>query len=417
MAADLASRAAELDAADPLAFFRARFLISDPDLIYLDGNSLGRLPLAAARAVERTLNLEWGERLVRAWGEGWMDLPRRIGGKIAGLIGAAEDEVIVCDSTSVNLYKLAGAAVASQPARSKILTEAGNFHSDLYVLESCAGHFRRHLHIVDDDARVIDAIDEDTALVALSHVSYRSGAILEMAEINRLARERGALTLWDLSHSAGAIPVDLRADGVDLAVGCSYKYLNGGPGAPAFLYVRRELQERLLNPIQGWLGHARSFEFSPEFTPAAGIARFQIGTPPLLSLAAIEAGVDLLLEASMAAVRKKSVSLTQLLLDGFDRHLADRGFTLRSPRSAERRGSHISLGHPHAWQINQALIAEERLIPDYRAPATDETGVLRLGLAPLYNTHAEVAEAVSRIARVVDRGEFRNYSGAPIGVT
>src|SRR3990172_409658 len=308
--------ALQLDTQDPLAHFRDEFVIDDPNLIYLDGNSLGRMPKRAAERLRLVIDHEWGRRLIRGWGEGWFNAPQRIGGKIARLIGAQADEVIVADSTSVNLFKLIMAALAARPGRHTVVTEEINFPTDLYVLQGAikmAGAEYRLERLRSADgltiptAEVIAALNSDTALVTLTHTAFKSGYVYDMAAITAAAHHAGALALWDLCHSVGALPVDLDACNVDLAVGCTYKYLNGGPGAPAFIYVRRDLQEQLLSPIWGWFGQKGQFDMIPDYEPGPGLQRFLAGTPSLLSLAAVEPGVELLLEAGMDRLRAKSV--------------------------------------------------------------------------------------------------------------
>ncbi len=351
---------------------------------------------------------EWGHRLVRGWNEGWVDAPRRIGEKVGRLLGAGEGEVLVSDSTSVNLFKLAVAALRAREGRTAIVTDGLNFPSDLYVLHGVArllGGGRHVLVVAAHDGISVDpadlaaAVGKDTALVSLSHVSYRSGYLHDIQAVTEIAHAAGALVLWDLSHSAGVVPIDLEASGADLAVGCTYKYLNGGPGAPAFLYVRRALQAALENPITGWFGRATPFAFAPDFTPAAGVERFLVGTPPILSLAAAEAGIDLALEAGVEAARAKSVALGRFLERCWRTQLEPLGVTLRSPRDPERRGSHLSFGHPQALAIDRALIAAMDVIPDFRPP-----DVIRFGFAPLYNTFEDLFEGVDRFRRVLDRG-------------
>ena len=413
--------ARQLDAADPLASFRSRFVVDDPRLIYLDGNSLGRLPVAAVERVQEVVRAEWGSRLIRAWSEGWFELNSRIGDKIGRLVGAEPGEVRVADSTSVNLFKLATAALRAQMGRTRIVTDDLNFPSDLYILQAAieAAGARHRLEIVrspDGITMPVELmrtfIDEQTALVALSHTAFKSAYLHDMTAVNQLAHENGALVLWDLSHSAGAVPIELRHSGADLAVGCTYKYLCGGPGAPAFLYVRRELQERLENPISGWLGHADPFSFELDYTPAPGLQRFMTGSPPVVSTALIEPGVELLLEAGMEAVRAKSVAQTSFLLDFWESELQPLGYDLRSPRNPGRRGSHLALGHPEAWRICQALIADYHVIPDFRVPDN-----LRLGVAPLYNTFEELASAVEALKEIVQQRRFGKYSCDRMGVT
>jgi kynureninase len=416
-----AAYAAELDAADELAHFRAAFVDDEPELIYLDGNSLGRLPRAAAARAEELVRRQWGGRLIRGWNEGWFDAPERIGAKIAQLIGAAPDEVIVADSTSVNLFKLAVAALRAQGGRRRIISDTLNFPSDLYVLQGAAdllggGH---SLELVRSDDGIYGPaealagrLDDDVALLTLSHTTFKSGYTYDMAALSGAARAAGALSLWDLSHSVGSVPVDLTAAGADLAVGCCYKYLNGGPGAPAFLYVRRALQERLANPIAGWMGQRKLFAFDLAYRQAPGIRGFLSGTPSVVSLGLIEPGVDLLLEAGMARLRAKSERQSEYLIGLWEQLLAPLGFTLNSPREARWRGSHISLGHPQALGIDLALIRELGVLPDFRTPDN-----LRLGLAPIYTSYGDIHAAALRMARSVAEGRYAKYMAEAPTVT
>jgi kynureninase len=409
------------DARDPLARYRAAFVVDDADLLYLDGNSLGRLPKRTEALVARAVRAEWGGRLIRGWNDGWVDAPRRVGDKLGRLLGAAPGEIVVSDSTSVNLFKLAVAALKERGDRTGIVTDDLNFPSDLYVLDGAArllGGGRRLTAVAARDGISVDpsdlaaAIGEDTALVSLSHAAYRSGFLHDMKAVTDIAHGAGALVLWDVSHSAGVVPIDLEASGVDLAVGCTYKYLNGGPGAPAFLYVRRALQERLGNPIPGWFGRDDPFAFARDFVPAPGVERFLVGTPPVLSLAAAEPGIDLALEAGVGAAREKSVAMARFLEECWKAMLEPKGVSLRSPREPDRRGSHLSFGHPEALAIDRALIAEMNVIPDFRP-----TDVIRFGFAPLYNTFEDLFEGVDRLRRVLDEGLWRRHRGAGPGVT
>jgi kynureninase len=410
------------DAADPLAEFRKGFVIADPELTYLDGNSLGRLPAAASLRVREVVDAEWGEGLISSWNAGWMDLPARIAGKTAGLLGAAPEEVALADSTSVNLFKLALAALrAAPPDRADLVTDDLNFPSDHYILRSAldlAGRGGELKTVRSPDGISVPietlaaAIDARTALVSLSHTAFKSAYVYDMAAVNEIAHRRAVKVLWDLSHSAGALPVDLDGSGADLAVGCTYKYLNGGPGAPAFLYVRSELQEQFENPIRGWFGHADPFAFDLGYQPGAGIGRFLTGTPPILSVAAIEPGVDLLLEAGMDRVREKSVAQTEYLIRLWQQDLQPLGFRLNSPREAERRGSHVSLAHPEGYRINRALIEQLRVIPDFRLPDN-----IRFGVCPLYTTFEEIHRAAEACRRVVTERLYERYSPERQGVT
>jgi kynureninase len=410
-----------LDAADKLAPFRSEFDLSDPNLVYMDGNSLGRLPLRTVGQVEAIVRQEWGSRLIRSWGEGWYDAPVKIGEKIARLLGAASGQVIVSDSTSVNLFKLVLSALVLRPGRTKIITDDFNFPSDLYILQGCTQLTggQHTLQIIPSTDRIhpdleglFAAIDGDTALVTLSHVAFKSGYMYDAAELAHRAHAAGALVLWDLSHSVGSVPLALDEWDTDLAIGCTYKYLNGGPGAPAFLYVRTALQETARSPIWGWFGDSKPFSFDLDYAPADGIRRFLCGTPAALSMLAIEPGVDLLLEAGMERLRQKSIALSSCLIDLFDAGLTPLGFELGSPRSPEQRGSHISIRHPEGYRINRALIEEMNLLPDFREPDN-----IRLGLAPLYTSFEDVYEAVERIRQVVLEKRYLHFPPAKLAVT
>jgi kynureninase len=393
-----------LDAADPLRGFRDRFVDEQPDRLYLDGNSLGRLPHATHDRLA-ALVTEWGERLVSGWPD-WIDAPARVGDLLAQhVLGARTGEVIVADSTTVNLFKLGSAILDVRPGA--IVTDRGNFPTDRYVLEGLAARHGRELRLVETPS---DAVAETgTALVVLSHVDYRTAAV---ADIGALTAATEADVVWDLSHSAGALPVGLREAGAQLAVGCTYKYLNGGPGAPAFLYVAEERQAELRSPIWGWFGQRDQFAMERDYDPADGVARFQAGTPPILALAAVEEGVKLAAEAGLGALRAKSIALTEQIVALHDEWLAPLGFSLGSPRDPAVRGSHVSLRHPQAWPINVALIERAGVIPDFRGPNS-----IRLGVAPLYTGHADVWDALDRLRRVVERGEHLLVDAAPGRVT
>ena len=370
------------DAADPLRHYRDRFALPER-VIYLDGNSLGPLPRATAPALADMVERQWGDRLIRSWNEGWIDAPQRIGGKIAKLIGAHPDEVIVADSTSVNLFKLLVAALRHDPARHTVVSETGNFPTDLHIAEGAVGCVpgARLNAVARDD--LATAIDYDTAVTLLTHVHYKTGERYDMAQWTGRAHDAGALALWDLSHSVGAVAIDLNGAGADLAVGCGYKYLNGGPGAPAFLFVARALQDRLASPLSGWMGHAAPFEFADAYAPAPGMTRWLAGTPPMLAMAGLEAGVDLWLEVDRAQVAAKSAAL----FDQFAAIGMQLGLTCVSPADPGQRGSHISFRHRQAYALCQALIARG-VIGDFREP-----DVLRFGLTPLYLGHEDVWRA------------------------
>ena len=413
--------ARKLDRHNDLGRFRNRFLIDDPGLIYLDGNSLGRVPKDAIDLMDRLIRRQWGNRLIRAWNDEWMGLSRRIGAKLAGLIGARPDEVIIADSTSVNLFKLIAGALKERPGRRRIITDSVNFPSDIYILQAVADMLDPAYELVvlpvDNgfavSEEVLDrAIDDDTALVLLSHVMYKSSYMYDVKRITEIAHGRDAMILWDLSHSAGVVPVPCHDLGVDLAVGSTYKYLNGGPGAPAFLYVRDDLQARLTNPVSGWFGHRKQFYFDTEFEPAPGIDRYLTGTPSVLSLAMIEPGVDLALEAGVDRIRAKSLSQSEYLIALWESELAPLGFTLNSPRDGARRGSHVSFGHAEGYRIDQAIREEKQVISDFRMPDN-----IRLGIAPLYTTYEELHTAVHALREVVQSGSFRQYSDVIKGVT
>jgi kynureninase len=411
-----------LDTADPLGAMRSRFVIADPDLIYLDGNSLGRLPVAAGVALNDVVRTEWGEQLVRAWPE-WIDEPTRVGDVLAtGVLGAEPGEVLVCDSTTVNLFKLAAAAATAarqaDPRRTVLITNDANFPTDRYVLGSVADLLGMQLRLVGMD-EVQTAIGPDTALLCLSHVEYFTGERRDLAGVTARARERGVRVLWDLSHSAGSVSVDLAAAEADLAVGCTYKYLNAGPGAPAYLYVRRELQPLLQTPIRGWFGQQDQFGMDRNYLPAQGIRRFAAGTPPILGLPLVEIGARLVAEAGIERLAAKSIQLTETIIELADAWLAPLGFRVITPRAAARRGAHVSLAHPSAWQICRALIEDAGVVPDYRAHAgePDLGGSIRLGPAPLYTRHVDVWDAMARLRDLVAAGGHARFPGDPGRVT
>ena len=401
--------AERLDAADPLAPFRDRFALPD-GLVYLDGNSLGALPKSVSARVAEAVSREWGEGLVRSWNDaGWIDLPRRVGDKIARLVGAGPGEVVCTDSTSVNVFKVLSAALALRPGRSTILSEEGNFPTDLYMAEGLSrlvGAGRR-LRLVPK-GEVLSALDGDTAVLLLTHVNYRTGERHDLPGVTRAAHDAGALVAWDLAHTAGAMPVDLTGAGADFAVGCGYKYLCGGPGAPAFLYVSPRHQEAFVQPLSGWLGHAEPFAFEPGYRPAAGISRFLCGTPPILSMTALDAALDVILEADLALVREKSEALTSFFVAALEQECGD-AVRLVSPREASRRGSQVSFSHPDGYAVMRALVARG-VIGDFRAP-----DVLRFGFAPLYVRFTDAWDAAGALAEVLsshahERPEFRRRS-------
>jgi kynureninase len=436
--------AAGLDAEDRLARFREEFVIADDDLIYLDGNSLGRLPRSTMASIQTVVREQWGAGLIRTWNNGWWDAPARIGDKIGTLVGAAPGQVRVSDSTSVDLFKLAAAALNMLPARPRIVTDTLNFPSDLYILQGLVNLLspepapprdpgtlgaggseasRESAHqivrissrdggITPDLAALEAAIDASTALVTLSHVVFKSGFLYDMQGITEIAHSRGALVLWDLSHSVGALPIALDDCKVDFAIGCTYKYLNGGPGSPAFFYVNRALQERADSPLWGWWGQAAPFNFELDYAPAPGIDRFMVGTQPMLSILAMEQSLRPTLQAGIQAIRQKSVLLTEYAIYLFDEYLASLGFSLGTPRDSARRGSHVSIRHPEGYRINRALIEEMNVLPDFRSPDN-----IRLGFAPLYTSFTEVWKGITRIRAAVEEKRFEKYPKERLPVT
>jgi kynureninase len=402
------------DAGDELAGFRARFAGTGDDspgrLIYLDGNSLGRMPLATPAALARVVEEEWGCGLVGSWSS-WIGLATRVGDRLAeGVLGARPGEVLVGDSTTVGLYKLLHAAVDARPGRDVLVCCADDFPTDRYVAAAVARARGLELREVPadidaglDPAVLAAALDERVAVLVLSHVAYRSGALVDLPAVTRLAREAGVLVVWDLSHSVGSVPVGLAAAGADLAVGCTYKYLNGGPGAPAFLYVRRELQDSLRSPIAGWFGARDQFDMGPVYEPAEGIERFAAGTPPVLGLAAVDVGARIVAEAGIDRLAAKGRSLTALALDLADAWLTPSGVVPASPRDPLRRGGHVTLAHPQAWQLTQALL-DRSVVPDFRTPDR-----VRLGPAPLYTRFVDVWDAMDRFRDVLASGAHERY--------
>ena len=391
------AEAETLDAADRLAGYRERFALPE-GVIYLDGNSLGCLPKATVVAGADVLERAWGQRLIRSWNEGWIDAPQRVGAMIAPLIGADADEVIAADSTSVNLYKLIVAALRLDPSRNVVVSEAGNFPTDLHIAEGAvAAVAGARLEVVERGA-LAEALGDDTALLLLTHVHYKTAERFDMAAWTKAAHDAGALMCWDLSHSVGAIAVDLNAAEADLAVGCGYKYLNGGPGAPAFLYVAKRWQERLHNPLSGWMGHAAPFEFADGYQAAAGMKRWLTGTPSVLGLAALESGLKLWDGLGLAQVEAKSAALWDIF------HAAGTaaGLECVTPTDPAKRGSHISFRHPCGYEIVQALIARG-VIGDFRDP-----DILRFGLTPLTLSHADVWHAGEMLREIITTEEYSN---------
>lgn len=402
--------------------FRNRFVIHDPDVAYLDGNSLGRLPKTTVDRMQQVVSQEWGKTLIGSWNQNWLPIARRIGDKIGTLIGAAPGEVLVCDSTSINLFKAAWALLQNRRKRTTIVTDASNFPTDLYILNGLRKQLGCDLRLEplvldqSNHSQVNDvlasALSTDVALVCLSHVNYKTGYAFDMNAVTRLAHASGAPVLWDLSHSVGALPLNLGAARVDAAVGCTYKYLNGGPGAPAFIMLRSDLIGTLHNPIPGWFGAARPFDFGTKYEPNSGIERFAVGTPSILSLSAVEPGVDLTCEAGMMALRERSWQLMERFFQLFVERLKPLGFELVTPRDKQSCGSHVSLSHVDAWQITQDLVQKHRVIPDFRGP-----NIIRFGITPLYTIAGEIDQAVRGLESSVRHGTYRSYPKQIEGVT
>lgn len=414
-----------MDAEDPLQTFRERFIIDDPRTIYLDGNSLGRLPRQTVTDMQRVIEEEWGQTLIGSWNKHWIARPSQLAAQIAELVGAKAHEVLIADSTSINLFKLALAALRLQNNRTRIVSDVLNFPSDLYILQGIIDLLgRRHelILIPSEDGITISetaveqAIDDSTALLTLSHVTFKSAFMYDMANITALAHRRGALVLWDLSHAVGAVPIDLNGCHADLAIGCNYKYLNGGPGSPAFLYVREDLQEQLISPLWGWFGAHRPFNFELDFQAHPGIERFNVGTPPMLSLSALTASLEIHRQAGMERIRQKSIRQTEYVLFLFHEWLAPLGFSLGCPENAQQRGSHISIRHEHAYPICQAMINSKppdvRVIPDFRTPDN-----IRMGIAPLYTSYHDIHAAMDRIRTIAASQSYKNFSSDIQGIT
>jgi kynureninase len=390
--------ARQLDAADPLGFARDRFSLPE-GVSYLDGNSLGALPAATAKRLQQVTAREWGDDLIASWNaHGWIDAPTRIAAKLTPIVGARPNELLIADSTSVSLFKLLAAAVRARPGRKTILTQRRNFPTDLYVAQGLAEMMGLNLHAVPA-GEVAASIDSDTAVVTLTHVDYRTASIHDMPAMNQAAHAAGALTVWDLSHSAGAVQLELTSAGCDLAVGCGYKYLNGGPGAPAFLFVAERLQDELRSPLQGWMGHSEPFAFDDDFRPADGILKFLTGTPSILALAALESGLDTLAGVAMRDVEAKARALSELFVREVEARCGPE-VGLASPRDPAQRGSHVSFTHPEGYAVMQALIARG-VMGDFRAP-----DLMRFGFAPLYNRFEDVWRAVELLGDILASREW-----------
>lgn len=417
--------AQELDKTDNLATFKNHFLNPD-NLIYLDGNSLGKLPKKTVEINKNLIENQWGERLIQSWNENWLNLSGNISKKLAQILGAHESEILVGDSTSINLFKLAFAALSAQASKTKIVSDSLNFPTDLYVFQGLiANHFKNHnLEIVESSNNISvntqqfeSVLDNNTALLSLSLVTYKSAYLYPMKTINEIAKKYNTLVLWDLSHASGAVPVNLNENNADLAVGCTYKYLNGGPGAPAFLYVKKELQERLTNPIWSWFGHEKPFDFSINYTPSNSIQKFATGTPTIISMAAIEPGLDIILQAGIENIRKKSIEQSTFLIHLIQHYLEPLQCVIASPLNANERGSHISIQHNEGYRINRALISPKNkttpvIIPDFRPPTN-----IRLGIAPLYNSFTDLYVTVKRIEEIIKSKEYLSFSLEKLTVT
>lgn len=417
--------AEKLDRDDPLHKFRSLFYIESENTIYLDGNSLGRLPVKTKELLTEVVEKQWGAELIESWNQHWYQKPIQLGDKIAPIIGASEGEVIVSDSTSINLYKLAHAALNLQKGKTTIVSDDLNFPTDLYILQGLLKEFgpEYKLELAQTNDGITIQTDElkskitkNTALVVLSLVAFKSAFMYQLEEITKYAHKMGALVLWDLSHAAGAVEIELNQSNADLAVGCTYKYMNGGPGSPAFLYVRKDLQEKLSSPIQGWFGDALPFEFDLIYRPAKGIRRFLTGTPPVLNLMATEAGIEMINEAGIKNIHQKSIRLSGFFLSMIESELYKYGFEIGTPTESEKRGSHVSLKHKEAFRICQALIRPKtstiKIIPDFREPDN-----IRFGFTPLYTTYKEVWQTVHRLREIIENKEYEQFSTQRSDVT
>jgi kynureninase len=392
----------QLDAADPLAPFRDRFELPE-GMIYLDGNSLGVMPKSAPERMKTVVETEWGQHLITSWNRhDWIGLPRRLGAIIAGLVGANPEEVVVADSTSINIFKTLSAALQLNPERSVILSETGNFPTNVYMMQGLSansGGSVRHQMVPTNDLET--HFNDDVAALLITQAHYKTGYLHNMQAITKAAQEKGIIVIWDLCHSAGALPVDLNACNADMAVGCGYKYLNGGPGAPAFIFVAERHQEKVMPVLSGWLGHARPFDFSDQYEPAPGIDRFKCSSPSILGMSVLECGLEIAAEADMAEVRKKSIALTELFIEQVETRLAGQGFELASPRDPSIRGSQVSFHHEQGYPIMQALI-DRGVIGDFRDP-----DILRFGFTPLYTSHEDVWRAAEILQDIMESGVWR----------
>lgn len=402
-AEDWDARADALDTGDPLAHARALFDLPE-GVVYLDGNSLGPLPKTVPARLAQTVEQEWRTDLIRSWNTaGWIDLPAKIGAKIGALIGAEPETVVAADSTSTNLFKVLSGALALRPDRRKIISERQNFPTDLYMAEGVIGQLGQghELVLIDSPDELAGLVDDQTAVVMLTHVNYRSGTMFDMADVTALAHRAGALTVWDLAHSAGAVPVDLAGAKADFAIGCGYKFLNGGPGAPAFLYVAPTHQQSFSQPLSGWMGHAAPFAFEPSYRPADGVSRALCGTPPVLAMAALDAAMDIWQQVSMEEVRAKSVEQCAFFIEAVESHCPGHGLRLLTPRDPAQRGSQVSFAAPEGGFAMMKCLISHNVIGDFRAP-----DILRFGITPLYTKYADLLAAARCLADILDSGEW-----------
>jgi len=418
-------KALTLDKTDTLKSFKEKF-VADPSLIYLDGNSLGKLPIKTIETTANIIEKQWGNRLIRSWNEHWIDLSKNIAAKIAKIVGAQPDEIFVGDTTSLNLYKLLFASLSLQKGKTEIITDDLNFPTDLYIIQGLIKQqFKNHTlkvlesasEIFMDTNTISEAISKKTSVTTLSLVSYKSSFLYDMETINNLAHKNDSLVVWDLSHAAGATTIKLNETNADMAVGCTYKYLNGGPGAPAFLYVRKDIQEKLTNPIWSWFAHEKPFDFNPNFIENSGIQKFAVSTPSILSLGAIAPGLDIILEAGITNIQTKSSKQSIFLINLIKHYLIPLGFKIASPLNDSQRGSHISITHCESYRINRAMIAPKNentkiVIPDFRPP-----NLIRIGITPLYTSYLDLYEAIIRISEIVTTKEYEKISNEKLTVT
>ena len=418
-------KALTLDKTDTLKSFKEKF-VADPSLIYLDGNSLGKLPIKTIETTANIIEKQWGNRLIRSWNEHWIDLSKDIAAKIAKIVGAQPDEIFVGDTTSLNLYKLLFASLSLQKGKTEIITDDLNFPTDLYIIQGLIKQqFKNHTlkvlesasEIFMDTNTISEAISKKTSVTTLSLASYKSSFLYDMETINNLAHKNDSLVVWDLSHAAGATTIKLNETNADMAVGCTYKYLNGGPGAPAFLYVRKDIQEKLTNPIWSWFAHEKPFDFNPNFIENSGIQKFAVSTPSILSLGAIAPGLDIILEAGITNIQTKSSKQSIFLINLIKHYLIPLGFKIASPLNDSQRGSHISITHCESYRINRAMIAPKNentkiVIPDFRPP-----NLIRIGITPLYTSYLDLYEAIIRISEIVTTKEYEKFSNEKLTVT